>query len=339
MKPKVLFYSSVIDKKLFETQKFYKTDIDILREIGFDVLTSNRIIDFFYFWKYNYAFIYFYRYGFFSGLISRFFFKKVYFTGGIDNLDKESTTKRKYIIQRIFFKLCYIVSHRCILVSTSDYSNVKSIYRKDKDLRKISLAFHTIKTEIYNNQTCISKEDIFTTIVWMGDTGNVIRKGVDKSLYVFKELVKRYKEYSEAKFIIIGCYGEGTDYLKRICSDINIIDRVYFTGEISEEDKVEFLKKSKYYFQLSKYEGFGLAAIEALATGNIVINSGKGGLKDGIGKFGLIFDLHQNIENQIDRLHDNLQKIDQDFIDQASKHVIRNFSYDYRKSVIKKIVL
>ena len=34
------------------------------------------------------------------------------------------------------------------------------------------------------------KEKIFTSIVWMGDEGNVVRKGVDKALQIFAELKK-----------------------------------------------------------------------------------------------------------------------------------------------------
>ena len=61
MKNKILFYSSVSNIELFETQKFYKTDISLLKSLGFDVSVTNRIIDFLFFWKYDLAFIYFFR--------------------------------------------------------------------------------------------------------------------------------------------------------------------------------------------------------------------------------------------------------------------------------------
>ena len=76
MSKKVLFYSSVNDKKLFNTQYFYKTDIMLLKKLGYHVKTSNKISDFIYFWKYDIAFIYFYKYGFFAALIARLFLKK-----------------------------------------------------------------------------------------------------------------------------------------------------------------------------------------------------------------------------------------------------------------------
>ena len=39
---KILFYSSVSDVSFFYTQKFYKIDIDLLQELGFEVITTNK---------------------------------------------------------------------------------------------------------------------------------------------------------------------------------------------------------------------------------------------------------------------------------------------------------
>ena len=111
----------------------------------------------------------------------------------------------------------------------------------------------------------------------------LIRKGVDKMLFVCAEFLKLNPNY---KIHIMGSTGEGTEYLKGLISDLNIGDSVTFTGRISEEEKIDTLKRSRFYFQLSLYEGFGVAAVEGLATGNVVVHSGKGGLKDSVGNNG-----------------------------------------------------
>ena len=107
MSKKVLFYSSVKDKNLFNTQFFYKTDINLLKSLGYNVITSNKISDFLFFWKYDIAFIYFYKYGLFVAIIARLFLKKVFFTGGIDDLEKECATPKRFLLQVLFFRLCY----------------------------------------------------------------------------------------------------------------------------------------------------------------------------------------------------------------------------------------
>lgn len=54
--------------------------------------------------------------------------------------------------------------------------------------------------------------------------------------------------------------------VRSIIDKYNLKGSVELKGEVSEEDKINLLKQSKYYFQLSLYEGFGLAALEALCA-------------------------------------------------------------------------
>jgi glycosyltransferase involved in cell wall biosynthesis len=338
MKKKVFFYSSVSDVKLFTTQMFYKTDIDILRGLDFEVNVTNKIFDFLFFWKYDIAFIYFYKYGFFVSLISGFFGKKVYFTGGIDDLDEAYTTHRKYLIQKYFFKLCYFFSNSCILVSSTDKENVMKIFNGVLP-KKIKTSFHAIQVENFLCHNIKDKGYDFSTIVWMGGKENVVRKGVDKSLELFKYLVENFPEYSNSKFIIIGRKGSGTDYLKEIIMHLDINEKVVFTGEVDENVKINILKMSKIYMQLSKYEGFGVAAAEALAAQNIVINSGKGGLKDSVGSFGIQVNIDEDIYKQFSTVHEKIIKVDDEFLKSGEQYIINNFSYDIRMNDFKKILL
>ena len=149
MKNKILFYSSVKYKELFEIQRFYHIDIELLRNLGYEVYLSNQISDFLCFWRYNLSFIYFYKYGLFPAIISRLFGKRVYFTGGIDDLELGVSGYKKYKIQKFFFKLCYFFSTKCILVSKTDENNVMKIF-KGKLPKRTCLSFHTIDIEKFH---------------------------------------------------------------------------------------------------------------------------------------------------------------------------------------------
>lgn len=43
---RILFYSSVRDLSSFVSQRFYVIDILLLKELGYDVIITNKIIDF-----------------------------------------------------------------------------------------------------------------------------------------------------------------------------------------------------------------------------------------------------------------------------------------------------
>ena len=300
MKKRLLFYSSVKSLELFKTQKFYQIDIALLEDLGYDVWLSNRIFDSLLFWKYDILFSYFYRYSFFTALFAKCFGKKTYFTGGIDPLDANYASPFSYRIQVLFFKLCYWVANSCIIVSQSDLKNIAKISSLKK---KLSYSEHAINTKLFFPDT--PKEKLFTTVAWMGGEGNVKRKGVDKALRIFAEL-KKMPAFADFKFIIMGRKGEGTTFVQSIINKYDLNDSVELKGEVSEEDKINLLKRSKYYFQLSLYEGFGLAALEALCADNILIHSGKGGLANSIYANQILFDIDKEFEDEYLKLCDRL---------------------------------
>lgn len=329
---RILFYSSVQDVSLFQTQRFYHIDITLLQNLNYQVKTTNKIGDYLKFWTYDAAFIYFYRYGFFAAFISRLYGKKVFFTGGIDALDKNIGIGWHYYLQVIFFKLCYLFANRCIIVSAADWQNIQKIYYRKK-LPKLLFCPHTIDI---NNFSAVgtAKEKLFTTIVWMGDKENIIRKGVNTSLKLFAYLISK-PEYKTYRFVIIGKKGEGTKYLQKLCKELKIENKVDFTDTVSETTKINILKKSSYYLQLSKYEGFGIAALEALAAQNIVIHSGQGGLKDTMRSYGIQVNLDcLNFET----VYNVMLKFNLSVFDDLTNYLSTNFSNNNRQQVLQKIL-
>lgn len=333
---KVFFYSNVKSKRQFSIQNFYRTDIKILKGLGYKVSLCKSFLLFFQFWKYDLAIIYFFRYGLFSAIIARLLGKKVIFTGGIDYLDLAYAGKKRYLIQAVFFKLCNVFSTVSIIVSKSDLKNIAKLY-SGKLPPNIVYIPHSINCSEFQNLTNTKKESIITTICWMGRIENVIRKGVDRTILVFRNIVYKFPNY---KLYIIGPLGEGTEFLKKIVIENDLESNVFFTGEVTEKEKLNYLERSKYYFQLSEYEGFGIAAIEALITGNIVFHSGRGGLKDSIGNEGvlisdiddykLIADTFFNIENS--------NSFSQIAIQNQIKYVKDNFDLNTRINGIKTIL-
>lgn len=309
----VLFYSSVQDKSLFQTQKFYQIDIDILKRLGYNVILSNKIWDALKFWKYDFVFAYFFRYSLFVAAIAKLFGKKSYLTGGIDALDKNFASERSYKIQKYLFKLCYLFTTKCIIVSSEDMKHVKEIM--GKHIKKLVYSEHTIETLAFAGFNMSAKEKMFTTIGWQGVISD--RKGIDKAIILFGLLSQR-SEFADYALYILGRKGAYTPVLQKIIDDHHLTDKVIITGEVTEDEKINYLKRSRYYFQLSKYEGFGIAALEALIAGNVVLHSGKGGLANPIYNSHVKVEIDADLESQVQRIADELSAINYDDISRES---------------------
>ena len=87
--------------------------------------------------------------------------------------------------------------------------------------------------------------------------------------------------------------GEGDDRprLEGIAKELEIADRVTFTGYVSDERKVELLQQMWVKVTTSSKEGWGLTVLEANACGTPVIASNVPGLRDAIrdGETGLLY--------------------------------------------------
>ena len=333
---KVLFYSSVRDKSLFYTQKFYQFDASILEGIGFQVTFSNQVIDSFLFWRYDIVYAYFYRKSVLVTLFAKIFGRRVYLTGGIDDLDRTHASKRKYDIQIILFKFCYLLADKCIIVSDSDYKNIKQLYKDDKKLSKLVVSEHSIDTLPYKEQC--DKKNIMTSIVWMGTVGNVRRKGVDTAIKLFSKMCEDpcYEDY---KFIIIGKKGLGTHYLEELIREYGVESKVSIVGELPEADKIAYLKESKFYFQLSEYEGFGMAALEAICALNIVIHSGKGGLNNAIYMDnGILFNIDNDFEEEYKNFIKKIKSYDVVKLQGCINDIMNKYDNTRRKKDLRKII-
>lgn len=330
---RVLFYSSVKDKTSFDLVQFYNIDITILKDLGYEVLLSNSIRDAWKFWTYDFVFAYFYRYSFFVALIAHIFGKKSFFTGGVDSLNPKNIGTNDYKIQALFFRLCYAVCCRAIVVSQTDMENIKTIVRNTK---KLAYSEHTIPVNKYHADIK-QKKDIFVTIGWTA-LSSIERKGIDKAVKVFAKL-QSFVKFSNSKLVLVGTPGDGDGYLRQLIKDYNIEDKVDIRGNISEDEKINLLEEAKYYFQLSSFEGFGLAALEAVCAKCILIHSGRGGLSNPIYSDEILFNIDGELDSEADLLYPRLLQFDDKTIESSYQRVVENYGNERRKRDFERILL
>ncbi|KLO24340.1 hypothetical protein X275_00650 [Marinitoga sp. 1197] len=100
-------------------------------------------------------------------------------------------------------------------------------------------------------------------------------KNIDVNINVLANLKKYNWEY-----IIIGD-GEEKENLEKLVDKKNLKERVKFLGMKERKEVLEYLKYSDVFMMISSPETFGLAYLEAMAKGNIIIGA-KGWGIDGI---------------------------------------------------------
>lgn len=99
------------------------------------------------------------------------------------------------------------------------------------------------------------------------------KKGIELAIQAFASLLT---SGINAKFVIIGVGDKSyTRKLFQLVSSLKINNDVIFVGQVSEQEKLRFLRSADIYVLPSYGENFGISVVEALASGLPVIVSDK----------------------------------------------------------------
>ncbi|HEX9027854.1 MAG TPA: glycosyltransferase family 1 protein [Anaerolineales bacterium] len=111
------------------------------------------------------------------------------------------------------------------------------------------------------------------------------RKGLDTLLDAYTKVVSRFPEQH---LVIAGQRGWYTDYLFRQVQQLGISQRVHFTEYVAAGDLPALYNLGRAFIFPSRYEGFGLPPLEAMACGTPVISSNASSLPEVVGEAGLL---------------------------------------------------
>jgi mannosylfructose-phosphate synthase len=72
------------------------------------------------------------------------------------------------------------------------------------------------------------------------------------------------------------------DELKRLAASLGVIDSIHVYGYVSDDDLPDVYRCAAVYALPSRYEPFGMTAVEAMACGTASVITTRGGLKDSV---------------------------------------------------------
>ncbi len=104
------------------------------------------------------------------------------------------------------------------------------------------------------------------------------QKSIDVFIHAAKEIIEKIPKVQ----IVIAGDGQERKRLIKLARKLGVLDKIEFTGKVSEEEKVKLYQKAWLFVNPSLIEGWGITTIEANACGTPVVASNVAGLRDAV---------------------------------------------------------
>ncbi|MDH3892025.1 MAG: glycosyltransferase family 4 protein [candidate division Zixibacteria bacterium] len=196
-----------------------------------------------------------------------------------------------YLAERPLIHVYRGLPFNVISESTADDMVERGIPRED-----ISVVHCGIDRDCYTPDSSVPK---YTdpTVLYLGRI-----KKYKSVQHLLRALMIVKEKVPAARLKIVGT-GDYLPHLKSLAASLGCHDDVDFPGFVSQEEKVEILRRSHVAVLPSLKEGWGLTNIEANSVGTTVVAADSPGLRDSVrdGRTGFLYE-YGNIEQLADRL-------------------------------------
>lgn len=159
-------------------------------------------------------------------------------------------TFTKYALQRV---------NKVICVSKHDQEILNAIVKPEK----LVIVPNGIADRFFRGINVEKREKLIISVCRLAEN-----KRVSLLLETFAHLQSTIPEF---RLIIIGKDQGELSYLERLSQSLGITEKVNFLGEVSYEILVDWLSKASIWVSASSYESFGVALVEAMASGCIPV--------------------------------------------------------------------
>ncbi len=273
-------------------------------------------------WKYDAVFIWFADFhSLLPTLMAKILGKRSFVVVGGYEVERNKNLHYGVLFSKIrgFFCVCSIKI--CSLnLTVSKYLDRKVKYIATKSKRHLVSNCVDFK-HIPNNPD--ERENLVITIGIIENELTYFRKGID----TFIEVARRLPDF---QFIIIGL---DKTKLTHLLTDLP--GNLLIFGIISHDELPGYYRRSKFYFQLSRAESFGVVIAEAMLYGCIPVVTNEGGMPELIGNTGYIVKRNSDIISQLVRKNSLILPESQLNV---SNRIKTCFSWEKRKEIIAELV-
>jgi len=235
-------------------------------------------------------------------------------------------TKTIGLIKKFYFyfwaRLILNFVDKIIAVSKQDYELFSKIAPKTK-IELIENAIHLQKFELISQQ----KEE--NRFLFVGRLSK--NKQIHVLIDIFDFIVKKFP--NSLLFIVGDDFDNLEQSLKSQVKNLKLSNNVFIETKVDDEKLLEHYSKADFFISASSYEGFGLTAIEAMASGSIPILNNITAFNEFVEDFenGFLIDFSKK-EHAINELTAvmNLKKQEKEQIRKNSITSIRKYSWEHK---------
>ena len=218
---------------------------------------------------------------------------------------------------------------KIVVPSNSSMDDIKNEFQVKEN--KMKRVMNGIDLKVFYPDPKIQKIPFKLVTVASAD---VPLKGLDYLLKALPDLVKVYPDISLS---VIGEQKTG-GHTERLIKKLNLEKRVNFFSNLTQEELRITYCRAELAIIPSLYEGFGFAAIEAMACGVPLISTSGGALPEVVKDAGIIIPPKnvKEIYNSIDLLLSSPDKA-KDFAEKALKRANSKFSWEAVAKKLEKV--
>jgi glycosyltransferase involved in cell wall biosynthesis len=327
---KVCFFARVRDKQLLELVDFYRNDIRILEELGFEVVLANRFseiplsCDLYFTWWWTTGIL---------SLVKSKLARKPNIV--VSALHYNDGTKYGYVSRPLWQRLVMRLSMRLadwnLAISKVDFDGLHKL-----GIHNSSMAYLCVDTDTYSPGKLGAQDRSLVVSIAHLNRLSIIRK---KLMLVIRAIPFVVKELPQVRFVIAGSKEDGFEELVLLAKELNVGDFVCFPGRITTAEKIDLYHKARVFVQPSVFEAFGMAQAEAMSCGVPVITNNVGSLTEVVGDCGtyLVNDDPRELANDICRFFKD-ETLWNGLGTRSRERVQANFSYQFRKEKIRETI-
>jgi glycosyltransferase involved in cell wall biosynthesis len=256
------FFVKTNDVDIFSRIDFYKNDIEILTQLGFNVHLTNNIFSLFK-QRYDVYYVWWYGFGVFPAILSFISCKPCIIVGNIHTVTGGGLSDWPFF-KKITMQISMKLASYSLFTSYTEFNRLGNFKP-----RRSEVLFNCVDDNLYSTDANVQKEKIILMISNL-TVENVKRKMILETINATKLFLLQNSDF---KLIICGKWGDGLSSVKDLISKLGLKNNVILKGSVTLGEKISLLQKAKLYLQPTKAEGFGVAILEAQSCGTPVITS------------------------------------------------------------------